>query len=159
MGSLVFIKDMAAYIVPNGSTISSFVWPKELDDFQHTFLIRSPRLQVPSLVKRMQEDMQKYTVAEGAPVKFDIAEVGVQQLHTLFHAVLQRTNTTPVLIDAGDMFRDPAATLSEYCNRIGVKFEDTMLHWKSGWRPEFGYDDIDDEWVHDLLNSTGFRKG
>jgi len=155
--TLTFVKDMATYIVPYGNT--SFAWPEELDGFQHTFLVRSPRLQVHSLVKVMLHKQQEEDEDTGAPEGFDPAEIGVQQLHTLFHFVRNRTGTTPLLIDASDLFHDPATILSEYCKRIGVNFEDGMLHWKAGWREEFMTDTPDDLWVQDVLNSTGFYDG
>ena len=150
--SLVFAKEMAYYIVPSDEA-QPLDWTDELDKFEHTFLIRSPRRQVPSFVRILLG-------AEHAgglePAALDPAEVGVVQLHRLFCAAKERTGRTPVVIDAEDMWRDPRATLTAYCAAVGVPFDEGMLSWSSGWRAEFRF--WDDAWVRDVLASTGFLR-
>ena len=163
--SLVLAKEMAYYVMPAESA-SPFEWPAEWDLFEHTFLIRSPLRQVPSYVKVMRGAEH----AEGLqPEELDPTELGVAQLHRLFGEVRRRTGRVPLVLDVEDLWHDPRSTLTAYCSALGVPFDEAMLSWTPGWRPELRalahpapparlrarWSEV---WVRDVLESTGFQQ-
>ena len=164
--SLVMAKEMAYYVMP-ADRASPFEWPAAWDSFEHTFLIRSPMQQVPSFV----EVMRAAERAEGLPpAELDATELGVAQLHRLFDEVRKRTGRVPLLIDVEDLWRDPRSALTAYCKALGVPFDEAMLSWSPGCRPEFRSLDHPNPsarlsalwnavWVRDVLDSTGFLRG
>jgi len=166
---LVFAKEMAYYAVPaNISQQRDFKWLPDLDCFQHTFLLRKPHTQVPSMVKvtldeaellrKVVEDSGTDVIDRPVPTELDLDEIGVQQLNFLFQFVTNRTGKTPVVVDVDDLWREPEKILKAYCERIGVEFDAAMLKWDQGWREEFRFWDNTTEWMRDVLKSTGFLK-
>lgn len=169
---LFFAKEMAYYFVhPSAKSHEDLEWPDLMDCFQHTFLLRAPRKQVPSFVKvTLAEAELQREAREGegknqdfadwvpAPVGLDLDELGVRQLHILYEAVANRTGTTPVVVDIDDVFSKPEATLGAFCEGIGMDFDHAMLTWEKGWRSEFRFWDESTEWMRDVLASEGFEK-
>lgn len=166
--SLVLAKEMAHYAVPADPT-SALAWPEAWDAFEHTFLIRSPVQQAPSWVRTMRAAEH----AEGLPPEpLDATELGMAQLHRLFDKVRERTGKVPLVLDVEDLWRDPRAALTAFRSALGVPFEEAMLSWAPGWRPEFGegwptgtapppariaarWNHV---WVSDVLDSNGFHR-
>jgi hypothetical protein len=73
----------------------------------------------------------------------------------LFRLVRDRTGTTPPVIDADDVRRDPRATLAALCERLGVTFTERMLVWPAGPRPTDGV--WARYWYDSVERSTGFE--
>jgi hypothetical protein len=164
---MLFAKEMAYYYVPPKiEDQANFEWHSDFDCFQHTFLLRSPSAQVPSMAKVTIEEarlLQQAASESGdynvpAPAELDLDEIGVQQLHFLFHFVANRTGMTPVVVDINDLWKEPEKILTEYCAQIGVDFDPRMLSWEKGWRDEFRYWDNNTEWMRDVFASNGFHK-
>ncbi len=62
----------------------------------------------------------------------------------------------PVLIvDSKEILINPKQKLTELCEFAGIPFDETMLEWKAGARPEDGV--WAKHWYHNVHSSTGFQ--
>jgi len=95
-----------------------------LSGLRHAFLIRDPRAVAASYVQR------RGTVTAG--------DLGFLQQADLFEYVTGALGQMPVVIDAADVLRDPAGTLSALCEALGVPWTDRMLSWPAGRRDTDG---------------------
>lgn len=107
----------------------------------NVFLIRDPALVVASYLK------SRATVAP--------EDIGLLQQWRLFEAVAERTGTAPPVIDAERFLRDPAGQLRWLCARIGLPFNERMLHWPAGRRHSDGV--WAPHWYDAVWKSTGFE--
>ena len=60
-----------------------------------------------------------------------------------------------LVLDSTYLLKDPASVLSRLCQRIGVSFQESMLSWPAGGRPEDGV--WAPYWYHNVHKSTGFQ--
>ncbi|MGH3164925.1 MAG: sulfotransferase family protein [Trebonia sp.] len=97
--------------------------PAFLSGMTHTFLIRDPRETIPSYLN----------LYPGAPVE----KIGYESLHEIYTAVTRLTEREPVVIDAGDLMRNPAGTVAAYCAGAGIPFIPEALTWEPAQRPEW----------------------
>ncbi|WP_213006476.1 HAD family hydrolase [Paractinoplanes toevensis] len=107
-----------------------------LGELTHAFLIRDPAHVVAS-----------YARVRGEPTLDDL---GYPQQAEIFRAY-----GGPV-IDAADVLRDPAGTLSRLCDALGIGFDPAMLAWEPGPRPTDGV--WAPHWYSAVEASTGFAK-
>ncbi len=132
--SFVFVHDQAFCLRGNYENI-----PR---GYTHTFLIRNPyRLfpswkktmvsLIPSMIDQPFADIPRYTVGE----KF-----GYGELYNLMIHVRDELGQTPIIIDADDLQANTQSVLRQYCDLIGVKFSESLLHWEAG-------DKITDTWI------------
>ena len=105
----VFIKDFAY-------SISHLADDGFLDAFTHTFLIRDPKKMVTSLHTRWPD--------------ITLAEMGYQDLHTLFRRVRDRSGDTPFVIDSDELLQSPDRGIKLYCEAVGIPFLPEALHWE-----------------------------
>jgi hypothetical protein len=110
-----------------------------LDALTHVLLIRDPKEMLPSLVNQIP-----------APSLADTALK--HQVDLVDH--LQRLGRTPPVLDARHLLLNPKAVLAQLCHRLGLPFDDAMLHWDAGARPEDGV--WAPYWYHNVHRSTGF---
>jgi hypothetical protein len=112
-----------------------------LDGLSNCFLIRRPELVVASFTK----------------VRPDAAlwELGFEQQRRIFDHVAQRLGTTPPVLDAEDVLKDPKATLSAFCAKLRIPFSERMLHWPAGPRASDGV--WAPHWYAVVERSTGFE--
>lgn len=61
-----------------------------------------------------------------------------------------------VVIDSGDLRKNPTAYMQTLCSKIGIEFTDRMLKWKAGPRPEDGV--WAPYWYANVHKSSGFSK-
>lgn len=130
---VVFIKNMAHHIA----------WMRDdyLTDLTNIFLIRNPSQIIASYAEVIQ-----------SPVMRDI---GIADQYHLFEK-LRAAGQEPVVIDSGEVLRQPEALLRLLCGRVGLPFVSDMLHWKAGPKP---YDGVwATHWYHNVHQSTGFEK-
>lgn len=120
--------------------LSSEVPRDWMDHVTNCFLIRDPRLVVRSY-SRIRAD-------------FTAADLGYPQLAELFDHVRTRTGSAPLVLDADDLARRPAAYLRAMSAALGVGFDERMLHWPAGRRPTDP--ELGDPWYASVQNSTGF---
>jgi hypothetical protein len=111
-------------------------------DAVHTFLIRHPRETIASY----------HALSPSAPVH----KVGFESLHEIFSAVRRLTGDEPVVVDAADLLRRPAAIVSAYCAQVGIPFVPEALTWRRGDQPEWS---PSQRWHASVAASTGFFAG
>ena len=129
-----FQKHMTQHLLPD----MDLGW---LDGLTNCFLIRRPELVVASFTK----------------VRPDAAlwELGFEQQARIFEHVSQKLGAAPPVLDAEDVLRDPRATLSALCKRLGVPFSEGMLSWPAGPRASDGV--WAPHWYAAVERSTGFE--
>jgi len=112
-----------------------------LQSVQNCFLIRHPREVVASYVK--------------ARARFTVEDIGVIQQAEIFDHLCERVGEVPLVLDAGDVLRDPRAVLSAWCQRLGIEFSERMLVWPAGLRDSDGVWAA--HWYANVASSTGFE--
>lgn len=58
------------------------------------------------------------------------------------------------ILDAADVLKNPKSKLTELCNLVGIPFDEKMLSWTPGERPEDGV--WAKFWYANIHNSSGF---
>lgn len=111
-----------------------------IEGLANCFLIRDPAAMITSFIKVIPNPTPE--------------DLGLPQQVALFERVRAATGHTPPVIDSADVLRDPRGTLSALCGRIGVPFDDAMLSWTPGPRPEDGV--WAPHWYAGVYESTGF---
>jgi hypothetical protein len=84
-----------------------------------------------------------------------LQDVGYK-LHTELLSRLQSMGQNPPVLDSKQILLNPKKVLSELCERIGIPFQESMLSWKAGARPEDG--SWAKYWYESVHQSTGFDK-
>jgi hypothetical protein len=107
----------------------------------NAFLIRHPAEMLSSLAAKM-----------GLPV---LRDTGLPQQVEIFREVQRRTGVTPPVLDTEDVLQDPRAVLVAFCDRVGVDFDERMLHWPAGRRATDGV--WAKHWYDAVERSTGFE--
>jgi hypothetical protein len=131
---LWYQKHMTQHLLPGMDT----GWVLGLSN---VFLIRDPTLVVASYIQSRAN-----VVA---------ADIGLLQQARLFDQVAQHLGHAPPVIDAERFLRDPRAQLTTLCQRLGVAFSDSMLHWPAGPRASDGV--WAPHWYAAVWKSTGFE--
>ncbi len=128
---VLFIKNMAHHFV-------DLSWDF-LGEIQNVILTRHPTLVLPSLDRKFPN-----------PSLADTAYV--VQVEIVEH--LESLGASVPVVDAQELLSNPAVVLSKLCEALDIGFEQAMLHWPSGPRPEDGvWADI---WYADVHKTTGF---
>ena len=81
------------------------------------FLVRDPKEMLPSLAKVI-----------GTPT---LADTGLKTQHDLFIALCAAGQAPPIL-DARLLLENPRGVLAQLCQRLGLRFEASMLSWEAG---------------------------
>ena len=118
--------------------------------YKHTFLIRNPRLSVPSFWRVCKKNGYDFP---------GVLSIASQSLWELFEHVRSKTNQELVVVDACDLLRDPGATLSQYCQKTGLNYSEGMLTWKPGIVEDWTEYPLYKEWHGDAMLSSGFSRG
>ena len=69
---------------------------------------------------------------------------------------LQKRGKTPPILDSKQVLLNPEKVLSTLCEKIGISFTKSMLHWKAGARSEDGI--WAKYWYSNVHQSTGFNR-
>jgi hypothetical protein len=107
----------------------------------HVFLIRDPREVLLSYVRSRPN-----VTAE---------DLGVVQQRELFDHLRGVAGGAPLVVDAGQFLRAPAAQLQALCAALGIPFQERMLSWPAGPRASDGV--WAPYWYEAVLRSTGFE--
>ena len=110
---------------------------------QHTvnvILTRDPLEMLPSYAKQVKR-----------PSLYDVGYA----MHLELLDYLQQLGQTPPVLDSKQTLLNPRGVLSQLCQQIGIPFEETMLHWPAGPRPEDG--SWQKYWYDAVHRSTGFQ--
>ncbi len=128
-----FVKQMAHHLVDLDRSF--------LRDCVNVILTRDPRDMLPSLVNQVPE-----------PTLRDTAYA----MQTQLVRELRARNQPVVVLDSRELLVDPRGVLAQLCARLGLPFDEAMLSWKSGPRPEDGV--WAPHWYHNVHRSTGFER-
>jgi hypothetical protein len=126
-------KHMTQHMLPQ----MSLDW---LDHVTNCFLIREPAAVIAS-----------FTIQRPDAAAW---ELGFEQQSRLFDHVCDRLGTTPPVIDASDVLKNPAGCLSALCARLRIPFSARMLQWPRGPRTSDGV--WAPHWYAAVEQSTGF---
>ncbi|MEZ4864084.1 MAG: hypothetical protein R3C14_22395 [Caldilineaceae bacterium] len=129
---VLFMKQMAHHLVEIDHTF--------LAATVNVLLIRDPVQMLPSLAQNLT-----------LPILRDTG-LAVQ---SALYAELQALGQQPPVIDAKALLRKPRQVLSQLCAQLGIPFDEAMLTWPAGARPEDGI--WAKYWYHSLHQSTGFE--
>lgn len=85
----------------------------------------------------------------------EMSDIGVARQVEILQ-FLQEKGQTPVVLDSGELLKDPPGILRQVCEVFQIPFQDNMLHWEPGAIPEDGV--WGKYWYQNVHTSTGFRK-
>lgn len=128
-----YIKHMTHHILPE---IDLF-W---LGQHRHCFLIRDPRLVIASYAAKWD--------------RISTEDIGIKRQVELFDIIQEATGTTPVVVEAEDILREPEKMLKRLCEKLDLPWSPTMLSWPPGRREEDGI--WAEHWYAAVEDSTGF---
>jgi len=129
---VLFIKNMAHHLID--------IDPRFYEGVTNILLIRNPRQLIASFAQVIPE-----------PTMYDI---GVRKQFDLFSKISE-SGPPPIVLDSGELMKDPRAVLTALCDSAGISFQESMLSWKPGPRPEDGV--WAKYWYANVHRSTGFR--
>ena len=106
----------------------------------NVLLTRHPRDMLPSYA----EQVSKPTLRDvGYKKQMDLAEY------------LRSLGQEPAILDSEATLRNPRGVLEALCDRVGIPFDEVMLSWPAGARPEDGI--WAEHWYASVHQSTGFQ--
>ena len=130
----VFAKETTGKRYPEVLGDAGFLGP----DARHAFLIRHPRETIASY----------HALSPSAPRE----KIGFESLHEVFCSVARLTGAGPLVIDAADLVRSPAAVVAAYCAWAGISYLPEALTWSPGGLPEW---ELSQQWHRDVAASSG----
>jgi hypothetical protein len=131
---VAFFKSMGHHTAGVGLDLSF------LDHTTNVFLTRSPEEMITSFIKNVPNPTA------------DI--LGLPQQVELLDEIVGRGGS-PIVVDSRDILRDPPGMLSDLCDRIGIPWDEAMLTWPAGPKPEDGC--WGKYWYHSVWKSTGWQ--
>ncbi len=105
----------------------------------NVILTRDPTDMLPSLAVQLPEPTVWGT---SLPAQVEILDM------------MERQGSEPLVLDAALLLADPASVLRQLCDRLGVPWDEAMLTWEPGPKPEDGV--WAPHWYHRVHESTGF---
>lgn len=129
---VLFFKQMAHHLVELDRSF--------LAHTANVLLTRNPREMLPSL----RQNIERPT----------LRDTGYAMQTELFEELRAHGQEPPVL-DARELLDDPRGVLAALCTRLGIAFEEAMLSWNPGPRPEDGV--WAPHWYASVHRSSGFQ--
>lgn len=102
------------------------------------------------LLREPQGLLNSFIRAQG---KTKVEDTCLPQQVQLFHT-LRDQGRTPLVLVAEDLLQDPAGMLRSLCHQLGLDFDQKMLTWEAGGRPEDGVWAF--HWYKNTHKATGF---
>ena len=130
---IIFVKNMAHHLVNIDNQF--------LKSVKNVFLIRNPEELLVSFSKVIKDPT--------------LDDIGLKKSWELYNQ-LTEIGGKPVVIDSGELLKDPDLMLEKLCKSINISFNPSMLTWPAGARKEDGV--WSDYWYHNVHKSTGFIK-
>lgn len=129
---LVFYKNMTHHLLDLDKAF--------MKNSVNVLLTREPREMLPSFAKVIEHP--------------NMLDVGYEDhIHLLNY--LESIGKPPVVIDSKRLLINPKVFLQKLCKQIKIPFEENMLSWQAGSRPEDGV--WAKYWYHNVHKSTGFE--
>lgn len=129
---VLFMKQMAHHLVAVDRAF--------LGQTTNILLIRDPEQMLPSLAQNLAQPI--------------LRDTGLAMQSALYQELLD-LGQTPLVLDAKQLLLDPPGVLSQLCAHLGIPFEEHMLRWSPGPRPEDGI--WAKYWYQNVHQSTGFE--
>lgn len=129
---VVFFKQMTHHLV-------NIDW-SFLEKTINIILTRDPKEMLPSYAKEVEYPTMR--------------DVGYAK-HLELLDYLKQIGQKPIVLISEKILSHPRQMLSTLCTSIGIPFEEAMLSWEKGARPEDG--SWAKYWYHSVHNSTGFQ--
>ena len=104
------------------------------------------------LVRHPKEVISSYIVKNQLK---DIAELGYPQQFEIIK-FLKRNNQPIIVKDSNDILLDPNISLKEWCLKLNIRYDKSMLKWKKGLHQNDGIWAI--HWYDNVINSTEFKR-
>lgn len=130
---VLFLKGMAHHL--------DGVAPEQLATMHSLFFIREPKQTIASFAQVIDQPT--------------LRDIGSRMLCELFDA-LTALEAPVTVLDSADLLRDPARALSVACEAMGIAFDNNMLQWPPGPRPEDGV--WAKHWYANVHQSTSFAR-
>ena len=111
-----------------------------LGEVRNVLLARDPREMLPSLARQIPSPT--------------LRDTGLAEQVEILDIMLERAER-PVVLDARELLLDPPGVLRRACERLGLPFEEAMLSWPAGPKPEDGV--WAKHWYDGVHVSTGFE--
>jgi hypothetical protein len=128
---VVFFKQMTHHLVD--------LDPGFLEKTINVILTRDPREMIPSIAKVIKRPQPR--------------DLGYEA-HLRLLEEMERIGQNPIVLDSKYILMDPRSVLSKFCERVGIPFEENMLQWEAGPRPEDGV--WAKYWYANVHESNGF---
>jgi len=112
-----------------------------LKDVINVFLIRDPKELIISFAKVIPE--------------VTMERIGVKKQYDLFQKLFSDGQES-IVIDSGEILKDPEKVLRELCEKLGIPFQKNMLRWNAGPIAEDGV--WAKYWYENVHKSTGFSR-
>jgi len=129
---VVVFKQMAHHLVP--SVPLDF-----LDECTNVLVIRDPVEVLTTIVRQLPQPTMR--------------DIGIARQVELYDDLRGR-GQDPAVIDARFLLEDPAGVLQQLCRHVGLEWDDRMLSWPAGPKPEDGV--WASHWYQNAHASTGF---
>lgn len=129
---VLFVKNMAHHLIDLDRSL--------FDGVVHAVLTRDPREMLPSLAARLPDPQMEDT---GLVEQVEVLEAELA------------AGREPVVLEARELLRNPRSVLAEACRRFGLPFEEAMLSWPAGPKPEDGV--WAPYWYDGVHGTTGFE--
>ncbi len=129
--TIIFFKGMAHHMV-------KMDW-QLLYEMTNLFLIRDPQQLISSFDQVIAEPQMK--------------DIGVELQHQMFMK-LSEAGKVPVVLDSGELLKDPQKVLQRVCHGLDIPFDASMLSWPSGPIEQDGV--WAKHWYQNVHQSTGF---
>lgn len=129
---VIFFKQMAHHLV---ALDRSF-----LAQTINVLLIRDPVQMLPSLAHNLPHP--------------SLRDTGLAIQHELYDQLLALGQDPPIL-DSKELLKNPASVLGQLCQQLGIGFDEHMLYWQPGARPEDGV--WAKYWYSSVHGSRGFE--
>jgi hypothetical protein len=130
---LVFFKNMTHHLL---GLDRSF-----MKDVVNVILTRDPKEMIPSFVKVIENPT--------------INDIGYAD-HTELQNYFEENNIPYIVLDSKLLLQNPKGVLQQFCELIGVNFDENMLKWEKGSRIEDGV--WAKYWYDNIHDSTGFME-
>ena len=84
-----------------------------------------------------------------------VEELGYPQQYEIIK-YLKKINRSYIIINSSELLRHPEKVLSDWCMKINIKFEKSMLEWKTGNHENDGI--WWKSWYDNVIKTSGFQK-
>ncbi|MBK9013931.1 MAG: hypothetical protein IPM82_07505 [Saprospiraceae bacterium] len=113
-----------------------------------SFMLRTENVM---LIRNPREIIASYAKVIANPA---IHDIGVEKQLDVFDFLTQN-NRLAAVVDARELLLNPKGVLTQLCSQLGLDFEEKMLHWQPGPRPEDGV--WAKYWYTNVHRSSGFE--